>query len=194
MGLNTISGLPVHVLVVHAVVVLLPLAAIATALVAVWAGARRRHGLLALVFTFVATLTVPVATSSGEALAERFSRKTPAVRTHTSIGSSLLPWAAVMGLTLALLVAVDIYRRAVAPAAAPPEPLSRPERWLVGRLPVGARRPGPRSWLRPLSLLAAALAFVSAVGAGVTVVRIGDSGARAAWGQRSDLSPVNAGR
>src|SRR5664280_2086615 len=86
-----ITGLPVHVLVVHAVVVLLPLAAIATALVAVWAGARRRHGLLALVFTFVATLTVPVATSSGEALAERFSRKTPALRTHTSIGSSLLP-------------------------------------------------------------------------------------------------------
>ena len=40
------NGLPIHILLVHAVVVLVPLAALLTMLSAVWPAARRRIGII----------------------------------------------------------------------------------------------------------------------------------------------------
>ncbi|MFC3996210.1 hypothetical protein ACFOVU_09810 [Nocardiopsis sediminis] len=60
--MTTINGLPAHVLLVHAVVTLLPLAALLLVLTAVWPMARRLlagpNAILALVVVFLVPITV----------------------------------------------------------------------------------------------------------------------------------------
>lgn len=65
---DLINGLPVHPLVVHAVVVLLPLAALGTLAIALRPAWRLRYGYLVTAVALAATVLVPVSTSSGEAL------------------------------------------------------------------------------------------------------------------------------
>ena len=70
---DTVAGLPVHVLVIHAVVVLGPLAGVAGA---AYAALPARRGLLAwplLGLAVVAAVTASVATRSGEALQRRLA-------------------------------------------------------------------------------------------------------------------------
>ncbi|WP_241249005.1 hypothetical protein [Agrococcus sp. KRD186] len=50
-------------------------------------------------------------------------------------------------------------------------------RWGGRRVPEGSRRRA-----RPVTVVLAALALVAAAGSTITVVLIGDSGARAVWG------------
>ncbi|MGE0819987.1 MAG: DUF2231 domain-containing protein [Candidatus Nanopelagicales bacterium] len=68
---DTITGLPIHPLVVHAVIVLLPLACLGAVLVAAKASWNRRYGWLVLAFAFVALGSSVVAKESGEKLASR---------------------------------------------------------------------------------------------------------------------------
>ena len=68
---DTITNLPWHPLVVHAVIVLLPLACLGAVLVAVRADWNRLHGFLVLASAFVATGAAFVAKESGEKLASR---------------------------------------------------------------------------------------------------------------------------
>src|SRR3954467_12720153 len=73
-----VFGLPTHVLLVHAVVVLVPLAVLGAVVIAVWPAARRRYGWLVVAVTVVATATVPLATEAGEALEHALPRS-PAI-------------------------------------------------------------------------------------------------------------------
>lgn len=111
--LDTFRGLPVHVLVVHAVVVGVPLAAVLTALVAVLPRWRVRAwwvvGLDAVI-----VLLVLVARSSGHQLLARVGT-TPAIKRHTDLGSRMI-WFALALLLAAVLVAV--WRKASAPLSA----------------------------------------------------------------------------
>ena len=68
MDFPTISGLPAHPLIVHATVVLVPLAAAAVALHTFWPAARARLGLVTLGAAVLAVVLVPLSTSSGEQL------------------------------------------------------------------------------------------------------------------------------
>jgi uncharacterized membrane protein len=68
---DTISGLPLHPLVVHAVIVLVPLAALGALLVAFKPAWNRRYGWLVVACAFVATGASVVAKESGEKLASR---------------------------------------------------------------------------------------------------------------------------
>jgi len=68
---DTIAGLPLHPLVVHAVIVLLPLACLGAVLVAIKPAWNRTYGWLVLVCTVVATGSAFVAKESGEKLASR---------------------------------------------------------------------------------------------------------------------------
>lgn len=68
---DTIVGLPLHPLVVHAVIVLLPLSALGAVLVAAKQPWDRRYGWLVVLGAFVATGSAFVAKESGEALASR---------------------------------------------------------------------------------------------------------------------------
>ena len=80
-------GLPAHPLIVHAVVVLLPLAAMGVFVLALVPRSRSAYGPLVLIVTTVAVAMVPLATQSGEGLQESV-RETAAVAKHAEIGST----------------------------------------------------------------------------------------------------------
>lgn len=163
-----ISGLPLHVLVVHAVVVLVPLAVLGTLTVAVWPAARRRFGWLVVGLTAVATACIPLATGSGEDLRDRIT-PTDLIRQHAHLGDELLIFVAGLFVVSAALVWFDHRRRTAATAET-----------------QETATPGSaRAIALVLSVLTIALAAVSAV----QVVRIGDSGARAAWSDTQYTAP-----
>ncbi|MFJ3895619.1 MULTISPECIES: DUF2231 domain-containing protein [unclassified Streptomyces] len=153
MGLSLINGLPAHVLLVHAVVVLVPLTALALILCAALPSVMRRFGLALPVLSLVSLASVPLTTSAGEWL-ERHVDSDPLVRRHAELGDELLPWA--VGLFLVSTAVWWFYRRAAGPGATST---------------VGTS----------LRVTAAVLSLAVGVGAGVQVYRIGDSGAKAAW-------------
>jgi uncharacterized membrane protein len=145
---DLINGLPLHPLVVHAVVVLLPLAALGTIAIAVRPGWRRTYGWLVVGITVVAAVFLPIATSSGEALEERVGSPGE----HAEMGDALIWFTLPMLVIVAALVWFD-------------------------------RRPTPKVDGRLLKALPV-LAVVAALACSVQVYRVGDSGARAAWGNR----------
>ena len=54
--LDEFQGLPTHILLVHAVIVLVPIAALLTVLSAVWPAARRRLGIITPLVGLVALI------------------------------------------------------------------------------------------------------------------------------------------
>lgn len=155
----SLGGLPLHTLLVHFTVVIIPAAALAVVLTAVWPTARRRLGIVTPILAGLALIAVPFTVNAGKWLFERVEQ-TPGVQEHEQIGTSLLPWAIALFLVAAL-------------------------QWVwfrVERTPASAgtlrSRHGPRTGVTVLLLLAV---LITAVGSVVTVVRIGDSGARAVW-------------
>jgi hypothetical protein len=163
-----LSGLPLHVLVVHAVVVLVPLSVLGAVLVAVWPRARGRWGWPVVVLTAVAVASIPVATSTGEGLEHNLPRSA-VIEAHAHLGDELLPYAAGMLVVLLGLMLVGVLSRERATASA------------HGAGPGAAPRIAPRT-ARIVAIVLAALTVVLAAVTAVQVVRIGDSGARAAWG------------
>ena len=154
---DLINGLPVHPLVVHAVVVLLPLACLGTLALVVRPAWRRPYGLLVVAATAVAAVLVPVSTSSGEALEERVGNPGE----HAELGDQLIWFVIPMLVLLAALVWMD--RRAT-----------------VAVTDGTASRTPQATSLK----VVAVLALVAALATTVQVYRIGDSGARAAWGDK----------
>ena len=168
-----LGNLPVHPLVVHAVVVLVPLAVLGGLIVVAWPAARRRYGWLVVAVTAVATVAIPFATSTGEGLEQRLPRTT-AIEIHAHLGHDLLVFVA--GLLAALAAFIYLHHRAT---------------------PTG-RHEGPGTTTAPTRLtgatrlattVLAALIVVLAMISAVQVYRIGDSGAQAAWGDRQYLTP-----
>ena len=100
--MGAIDGLPLHVLVVHLAVVLVPTAALLVLLVAVWPAARARLGPLPLALALGALAVVPVTTSAGEWLRDRVGDSAP-VRRHAELGEGLLPWVIALAAVAAAL-------------------------------------------------------------------------------------------
>jgi hypothetical protein len=153
---DTFNGLPIHPLVVHAVVVLLPLAILGTLAIALVPRWRLRYGVLVVGAALVATLLVPVATSSGE----EFEKRVGDPGEHAELGDQLIWFAIPLLVIVAALV------------------------WLEWRASRQSTSSTERAGARPRGVINAvmALAVVAALAAGVQVFRVGDSGARAAWG------------
>lgn len=150
--METIHGLPAHPLLVHALVVLMPLAALAVILHALWPAARGRLGAVTPLLALVSLVLVPLTTGAGEKLEAMLNAETnPLVRRHQELADQLLPWA------IALFVV----------AAA---------EWGSWRFVTGgvvASR-----WSRVgLAVVSVAVAVATAV----LLVRIGDAGAKATW-------------
>ncbi len=162
--MQLVNGLPAHVLLVHAVVVLVPLAAVMGVLGLAWPAARRRMGVMAPVIGLLGLLAIPLATNAGEWLQEHVS-DTALVRRHAEMGDQLLPFAGLLFVLAAVLWVLD----------------EAEERdW---RLPsIASAR-----WLRPA---AGAVLVLAAVGSVWQVYRIGDSGAKAAWHNQYSASVV----
>ena len=68
---DNIFGLPVHPLIVHATVVVVPSAALAVALYALWPRFRAWSGWGPLALAVAAVVLTPLSTSSGESLEHR---------------------------------------------------------------------------------------------------------------------------
>jgi hypothetical protein len=151
--LDTIFGLPIHPLIVHATVVLVPLAAIAVLLTAYWSRFRYWIGPGTVVLTLLAVVLDPLTTQSGEAL-EHHLHRSELIERHSELADGLLPWLIALA-----VAAVALY-------------LWRP----------GVRRLlGDRTFPRWLIAGVITIATIAALGALIQVVLIGHSGAVAAW-------------
>lgn len=108
---DDVLGIPLHPLVVHAVVVLVPLAALGTVAVALVPRWRSPYGWLVLAVTTAALATVPVATRSGGRLKDSLTLGGPVlekVDQHQSYAERVI-WA-VGALWVALLVLMLLHR------------------------------------------------------------------------------------
>jgi hypothetical protein len=115
---ETVRGLPLHVLVIHAVVVLVPLAAFGALLCAARQSARRYFGALVVLAAAASVVLVPIATGSGENLARQLSAQ-ELVKNHVQWGQRMLPATIVLLLSVLILVTLDIARRTSVAAPAP---------------------------------------------------------------------------
>lgn len=85
--MNSLFGLPAHPFIVHAAVVLVPLAALGVIVLAVSSSARRKYSGLVVVLSAVAAGAAGLASSSGEELL-RHVEITDATSAHARIGES----------------------------------------------------------------------------------------------------------
>lgn len=175
-----IGGLPLHPLVVHFVVALLVIAPLGALLTALWPAVRRRFGWLAVAAAAVGTALVPIATGSGENLADRVGNG-PLVQIHEELAELMIWWA--LGLTIAVTALMVVHtraeRRATADVAA----------GTTGGESAGERKKAPALAIIVLAVLTAGVA----VGTGIHVYRVGDAGARSVWEGVKNLPPQNGG-
>jgi hypothetical protein len=154
--MSTVNGLPAHILLVHAIVVLLPLSAALLAVTAFWPVARRRLAGPNAILALVVVMLVPLTTSAGEWLEHRVPRS-DLVHQHAELGDTAIYYAIPIAV-LALLV------------------------WWRQRESASPRR---RTFLAPASprvtAVVAVLAVVVAFAGVYGTYRIGDSGSKAAW-------------
>lgn len=112
---DLVNGLPIHPLVVHAIVVLFPIAVIGTIAIAVRPAWRIPYGYLVVACAAIATFLTPVATSSGEQL----ERHVGDPGQHAALGDQLI-WFAIPTLMLALTLVVLARRSAADKTAVGP--------------------------------------------------------------------------
>ncbi|SDU80708.1 DUF2231 domain-containing protein [Gordonia westfalica] len=89
--MSTINGLPLHPLLVHLVVVLVPLSALMAIAAVCWPAARARLGILTPLVTLVALIALPLTTSAGESLEEQVG-PSPAIERHAGFGEQVIYW------------------------------------------------------------------------------------------------------
>jgi hypothetical protein len=155
LGLSTINGLPAHILLVHAVVVLVPLSALAL-VAAIKPSIARRLGVALPALAAAAFVSVLAAMNAGGWL-ENHVHDTTLVRDHTRIAGQLWPFSAAV-LVLSAVV------------------------WWLQRRTSGVAEPSGVNGGRALTIVVVGvLSLVMAAASVVEVVRIGESGSRAAW-------------
>ncbi|QIK67735.1 hypothetical protein G7072_16520 [Nocardioides sp. HDW12B] len=158
---ETVFGLPVHPLVVHATVVLVPLTALVLLLAVLLPRFRTWAGWLPLGLAVVSTVLVPISTSSGENFEEQLGGS-KLIEEHAELGEMLIWWCLGM---LAVAVALTV----------------------VGRRSARSSRAPSKG----TALALAVAGVVACVGTLVQVVLIGHSGAEAAWGGLASSSSAD---
>lgn len=152
--LDSIFGLPVHPLIVHATTVIVPAAAGAVAVSAVYPRFRQWAGWAPLALAVMAVVLVPLTSSSGESL----QHKLPAnalIERHAHLADGLLPFV------IALVVGgAGLFY------------------WRLKSQPGNTRGPRVPRWLVSVIIV---ISLAAAIGTGIQVVRIGHTGAEAAW-------------
>ena len=151
---DTIAGLPLHPLVVHATEVLVPSAALVIALAALWPTFRRWARFLPLGLALVSLVLVPISIQSGEALQERV-KESSLIETHSELADGLLPWIIGLVVVAGVLVWWNWNEHKDTAPRAP--------KWVAVALAVTG--------------------VLAATGTTVQAVRIGHSGATAVWSQ-----------
>jgi asparagine N-glycosylation enzyme membrane subunit Stt3 len=150
--MTTITGIPAHALLVHAIVVLAPLVALLEILCAFWPAARRRLVWLVLALAAVNLVLTPLTAEAGEWLFDQLGSASPTLQAHADRGGWMIYFSAAL-LVVAITLAVM--------------------HWLEGR--SDKRR-------TVATVVVAIVALAVGVSSIVGVVRIGDSGAQSVWG------------
>jgi hypothetical protein len=153
----TVNGIPAHPLVVHAAVVLVPLAAVFAGVYAVWPRRRWQTRTPALVLAVVAAGAVQLAAMTGDQLKTSLHENTALIRTHEH-------WAGLLQAATWALAGLVVVAWWALPHQSP--------------LPDRGARGGVRLLSVPLTVLLPVAALVVLV----LVVLTGDAGARAVWG------------
>ncbi|HEY3711100.1 MAG TPA: hypothetical protein VGL64_17105 [Amycolatopsis sp.] len=199
--MTTLNGLPAHVLLVHTIVVLLPLASLLLVLSALWPAARRKLAGPNALLSVLVVILVPITTDAGDWLEHRVA-STPLIRAHTDLGDTAL-FVAIPVAVLALVVWWRQREAARTVSASPEVPAA-------DAVPVDASSDGPgaakvatrpavarRTFLAPAStvvtVVVAVLSVVAAGAAAYDIYRIGDSGAQASWQGQFSSTPVPGG-
>ena len=165
----TFAGLPLHVLLVHVVVVMTPAVGLALVVIAVWPAARR---VLWIPVLLAAAVLLPIGLATIEAgkWLEQRVPPAPLIQTHTAQGEDIQPWLIAL-LVVAVLVAAWAVVELVARRRAA-------ERASAGE---GSRRGLGRGVVIAASAVLAIAAIGVTVGSTLTLVSIGESGTRAVW-------------
>jgi uncharacterized membrane protein len=170
-----IDGLPLHPLLVHGVVVLVPLAALGAILVSVWAKARHRIGWIVFALAAVASIMVPLAVNTGEALERKLPADNPLIERHASLGDDLLIFVLPMALGLLALLVIE-------------RVVSQQGRAVRGTAPGGPTlTTGVPTWAKIGAIAAIVVTVAFSAGSLVQVYRIGEAGSRAVWDGIEDL-------
>lgn len=174
MGPTVISGLPAHILLVHVVLAIVPVAAVLVIVAAVSRPARRWLNWLPLLAALGALIAVPITTHAGRWLEHHLrAQVTPAIQHHVNLGNQMLPWVLALFVAAVLVLAVawaeggrslriGNFTSADTTGSAP-----NPGAALVGR--------------RAVRIAVAVIAIVAAIGAVQQVYRTGEAGSRAVW-------------
>jgi len=160
-----INGLPLHILLVHATVVFVPLAAFLV-LVGIFAPKFRRQLSSAIpIVALLALALTPITQQAGNWLLERINA-TPEVMAHANLGSTLLPWT--FGVFVGAVGEWIWVRKASHIQAAGEEPGRNPHR--------------PHSFLQwTIWVLAAVAITFVCLQTMLLVAQVGESGSRAVW-------------
>ncbi|MFZ2509636.1 MAG: DUF2231 domain-containing protein [Gordonia sp. (in: high G+C Gram-positive bacteria)] len=154
--MDTIVGLPLHPLIVHLVVVIVPVTALVGVAVSVWPRARTYLGWFPPLLALVALIAVPIASSAGEALEEKVPG-TSAIERHAELGDIVILGVGPLFGLMAL-------------------------QWLLDQSVVYRRIPLSDDALVWVRRGTGAAVIVAAIASIWLVVLAGDTGARAVWG------------
>ncbi len=159
-----VNDLPLHVLLVHFVIVLVPIAALCAVATAVWPAARRRLGIVTPLLALATMILVPIVTDAGAWLQARVP-STPLIVQHTALGHTLYPW------TIALFVFTALQWA-----------------WFFFFDREGSPR-RPSALVRRIVVVVLTVVAVGlAIGTITDVVLIGEAGSRALW--QNSFSPT----
>ncbi|KQH76279.1 hypothetical protein AO501_29075 [Mycobacterium gordonae] len=128
--MSTFRGLPVHPLLTHFIVVLIPLTALLAVICVLWPAARRRLVWLVLALSVVTAVVTPVTISSGRWLQHQVGGS-PSLSSHAALGATMtyFSWALLMAaVVLAALHLCQARGIAVKPLA----------QWLIAALVIAA--------------------------------------------------------
>lgn len=156
-----VNGLPLHALLVHFVVVLIPAAAAGSVVIAVWPAARQRYGWLVVAVTAGVTVLVPFVTRSGEKLKRRIDPEDPLIIRHQELGNLMLRFALLLLVFVVALMVIHELRR----------------------------RGRDFRFSKIVMIVVAVLTIGSAVTAGIHVYRTGEAGSRAVFPDVPNLPP-----
>jgi uncharacterized membrane protein len=149
---NVINGLPAHVLLVHAIVVLAPLTAVLEILCGIFPPVRRRLVWLVLVLALITAGLTPITANAGEWLIS-LRRDVPAIlQTHADRGDKMLYFSIALAVVAIVLAILHVRE-------------GRAEKRRVGA-----------------NVAVAILALAVGVSTTIWVYMVGDAGAQSVWG------------
>jgi uncharacterized membrane protein len=159
---DSLFGLPGHPLIVHGAVVLVPLAALGTIVMALWLAARNRMGWIVAGVGVVGFFFTYFAKESGEALLETVLA-TDAVNAHVQMGTQGVIGAFLVGGSACAVMLLDLFLK---------------QRTKRGLPELSIRRLLQASF----GVIATVLCIVGSV----MVINVGHSGAKATWENWAD--------